>query len=80
MFEDGYQIHHINCNKQDNSIENLELVTRQENMQYEGFRRKGRKNKSPQNVPMKHSMFYQHPIYTNCSANEMGQIYNEKNK
>ena len=62
IIPDGYQIHHINCDIQDNSIKNLELVTRQQNMIYDGIRRKGMKYKSPQNVPMKCGVFYYHHI------------------
>ena len=46
IIPDGYQIHYINCDKQDNSIVNLELVTRKQNMKYEGQRRKGMKYKT----------------------------------
>ena len=80
IIPDGYQIHHINCDKQDNSINNLELVTQQQNMLYDGIRRKGMKYKSPQNVPMKCDVFYYHNIYTNYGANKYGQIYNKKTK
>ena len=50
IIPDGYQIHHINNDKQDNSIDNLELVTRQKNMLYANNERCGKKNQSPQNV------------------------------
>ena len=40
---DGYQIHHINNDRQDNSIKNLELVTKQQNMIYKGNECKGKK-------------------------------------
>ena len=76
----GYQIHHINNDKQDNSIKNLELVTPQQNMQYDAIRRKGKKHKSTQNVPMKCEVFHWHQIYTNFGANKYGQIYNKKTK
>ena len=78
LIPDGYQIHHINSDKQDNSIENLELVTKQQNMQYDGIRKKGMKYKSTQNVPIKCEVFYYHPIYTNFGANKDGQIFNKK--
>ena len=78
IIPEDYQIHHINCNKQDNSIDNLELVTQSQKIQYEGLRRKGMKYESPQNVTLNHDIFYQHNIYTNYSANEMGQVHNEK--
>ena len=78
LIPDKYQIHHINCDKQNNSIENLELVTRQKNMKYEGLKRKGMNYKSKQNVEMKCDVFYYHHIYTNFGANKYGQIYNKK--
>ena len=53
-------------------------MTQSQNMQYEGLRRKGMKYESPQNVALNHDIFYQHNIYTNYSANEMGQVHNEK--
>ena len=80
IIPDGMQIHHINCDKQDNSIENLELVTRQQNMIYKGNECKGMKYKSTQNVEIKCDKFYYHPIYTNFGANKFGQIYNKKTK
>ena len=70
IISEDYQIHHINNDKQDNCIDNLELVTRQQNMIYKGKEYKGMKNKSPQNVPMKCDVFYYHPIYTNFGANK----------
>ena len=80
IIPDGYQIHHINSDKQDSSIENLELVTPKENMQYYGKIRRGQKIKSPQNVPIKCEVFHYHNIYTNYGANKHGQIYNKKTK
>ena len=80
IIPDGYQIHHINNDKQDNSIENLELVTGQQNMIYEGKRRRGKKIKPPQNVPIKCNVFHWHHIYTNFGANKFGQIFNKKTK
>ena len=80
IIPDGYQIHHVNNDKQDNSIENLELVTRQQNMIYKGNECKGMKCKSPQNVSIKCDVFYYHPIYTNFGANKDGQIFNKKTK
>ena len=80
IIPEDYQIHHVNCDKQDNSIENLELVTPQQNMQYDAIRRKGKKHKSTQNVPMKCEVFHWHQIYTNFGANKYGQIYNKKTK
>ena len=44
IFPVGYEIHHINNDKQDNSIDNLELVTRQQNMIYDGKIRLVNKN------------------------------------
>ena len=76
----GYEIHHINNDKQDNCIVNLELVTRQENMIYANNERCGKKNKSPQNIPIKCDKFYYHQIYTNFGANKYGQIFNKKTK
>ena len=76
----NYQIHHINNDKQDNSIDNLELVTKSQNMQYEGLRRKGMKYKKPQNVEIKCDVFFYHPVYTNFGVNKYGQIYNKKTK
>ena len=78
MISDGYQIHHRDSNRANNVIDNLELVTRQENMIYVGKQRRGKTPSKSQNVPIQHDISYQHPIYTNYSANEMGQIYNEK--
>ena len=78
IIPEDYQIHHINCNKQDNSIKNLELVTRQQNMIYEGNECKGKKIKSPQNVSIKCEVFHYHHIYTNFGANKHGQIFNKK--
>ena len=80
IIPDSYQIHHINNDKQDNCIENLELVTKQQNMIYEGKRKKGMKRISPQNVDIKCDVFHYHPIYTNFGANKFGQIYNKKTK
>ena len=80
IIPDGYQIHHINSDRQDNSIKNLELVTPQQNMKYKGNECKGKKIKSPQNVPMKCDVFHYHHIYTNFGANKDGQIYNKKTK
>ena len=78
LIPDGYQIHHINNDKQDNSIDNLELVTRQQNMIYANNERCGKKNQSPQNLSIKCEKFYYHTIYTNFGANKYGQIYNKK--
>ena len=80
IIPEDYQIHHINNDKRDNCIENLELVTKQQNMIYEGKRKKGMKRISPQNVDIKCDKFYYHPIYTNFGANKFGQIYNKKTK
>ena len=80
IIPDGMQIHHINCDKQDNSIENLELVTRKENMKYEAIRLKGVKRSKKQNVEIKCNKFYYHKIYTNFGANKYGQIYNKKKR
>ena len=80
IIPDGYQIHHINNDKQDNSIENLALVTRQQNMIYKGNECKGMKYKSTQNVEIKCDVFNYHPIYTNFGANKYGQIFNKKTK
>ena len=80
IIPDGYQIHHINNNKQDNSIENLELVTRQENMIYANNEGCGKTISKKQNVEIKCNMFYYHNIYTNYGANKYGQIYNKKTK
>ena len=80
IIPDGYQIHHINNDKQDNSIENLALVTRQQNMIYKGNEYKGMKYKSTQNVEIKCDVFNYHPIYTNFGANKYGQIFNKKTK
>ena len=80
IIPDGYQIHHINNNKQDNSIENLELVTRQENMIYANNERCGKTISKKQNVEIKCNMFYYHNIYTNYGVNKFGQIYNKKNQ
>ena len=76
----GYQIHHVNNDKQDNSIVNLELVTPKQNMIYKGNECKGMKYKPTQNVPMKCDVLHYHPIYTNFGANKYGQIYNKKTK
>ena len=78
IIPDGYQIHHINNDKQDNSIDNLELVTRQQNMIYDGKIRLGKQKSKKQNVPIKCEKFYYHHIYTNFGANKYGQIYNKK--
>ena len=80
IIPDGYQIHHINNDKQDNAIDNLELVTGQQNMIYKGKECKGMKNKSPQNVDIKCEVFEYHHIYTNFGANKYGQIFNKKTK
>ena len=80
IISEDYQIHHINNDKQDNSIENLALVTRQQNMIYKGNECKGMKYKSTQNVEIKCDVFYYHPVYTNYGANKFGQIFNKKNK
>ena len=80
IIPEDYQIHHINCNKKDNSIKNLELVTRQQNMIYKGNECKGKKIKSPQNVSIKCEVFHYHNIYTNFGANKHGQIFNKKNR
>ena len=77
---DGYQINHINCDKQDNSIKNLELVTRQQNMIHAGIQKRGRTISEKQNVQIKCEVFHYHPIYTNFGANKYGQIYNKKTK
>ena len=77
---DGMEINHINNDKQDNCIENLELVTRQQNMIYEGKNRLGKKISKKQNVLIKCEKFYYHQIYTNFGANKYGQIYNKKTK
>ena len=75
-----YQIHQVNNDKQDNSIENLELATRQQNMIYEGFRRRGKIHFQRPNIEMKCEIFHYHPIYTNYGVNKYGQIYNKKTK
>ena len=80
IIPDGYQIHHIDSNKENNLIKNLELVTRQQNMQYDRKLRQGKKISKKQNVPMKCDVFHYHPIYTNFGANKYGQIYNKKTK
>ena len=80
IISEDYQIHHINNDKQDNSIENLALVTRQQNMIYKGNECKGMKYKSTQNVEIKCDVFYYHPVYTNYGANKFGQIFNKKTK
>ena len=80
IIPEDYQIHHVNCDKQDNSIENLALVTRQQNMIYANNERCGKKIEPPQNVPIKCDVFYYHPIYTNFGANKDGQIFNKKTK
>ena len=74
----GYQIHHVNNDKQDNSIVNLELVTPKQNMIYKGNECKGMKYKPKQNVEIKCEKFYYHQIYTNFGANKYGQIFNKK--
>ena len=80
IIPEDYQIHHVNCDKQDNSIDNLELVTRQQNMIYKGKASKGMNNKSPQNVDIKCEVFEYHHIYTNFGVNKYGQIFNKKTK
>ena len=62
LIPDGYQIHHINNDKQDNSTDNLELVTRQKNILYANNERCGKKNQSPQNVSIKCEKFFYHHI------------------
>ena len=74
------EINHINFNKQDNSIDNLELVTRQQNMIHAAKARRGQTRSKPQNVQTTDKIFYQHDIYTNFSANKDGEIYNMKTK
>ena len=78
IISDEYEIHHINCDKQDNSIVNLQLVTRQQNMIYAGKESRGKTKSKPQNVTIKCEKIYYHPIYTNFGANKHGQIYNKK--
>ena len=80
IIPNGYQIHHINNDKQDNSIDNLELVTRQQNMIYDGKLRRGITKSKKQNVEIKCKIFHYHHIYTNFGANKYGQIYNKKTK
>ena len=80
IIPDRLQIHHINNDKQENCIENLELVTRQQNMIFEGKNRLGKKISKKQNVLIKCEKFYYHQIYTNFGANKYGQIYNKKTK
>ena len=75
---DGMQINHKDSNKQNNCIDNLELVTPQQNMQYDAIRRKGKKHEPKQNVEIKCDKFYYHQIYTNFGANKYGQIFNKK--
>ena len=70
LIPDGYQIHHINNDKQNNSIENLELITQQQNMIYEGKNRLGKTPSKPQNVEIKCDVFHYHHIYTNFGANK----------
>ena len=78
LIPDGYQIHHSNNNKQDNLIDNLELVTRRQNMIYANKERFGKKISKKQNVEIKCNMFHYHNIYTNYGVNQYGQIYNKK--
>ena len=78
--EKDMEINHINFNKQDNCIKNLELVTRQQNMIHAGKARRGETRSKPQNIDTTDKIFYQHDIYTNYSANKTGQIYNMKTK
>ena len=78
--EKDMQINHIYFNKQDNSIDNLELVTRQQNMIHAGKERRGKTPSKPQNIDTTDKIFYQHDIYKNYSANKAGQIYNKKTK
>ena len=80
IIPEDYQIHHINNDKQDNCIKNLELVTRQQNMIYKGNECKGKQKSKTQNVQIKCEVFHYHPIYTNFGANKYGQIYNKKTK
>ena len=80
IISEDYQIHHVNNDKQDNSIVNLELVTPKQNMIYKGNECKGMKYKSTQNVEIKCDVFYYHPVYTNYGANKFGQIFNKKTK
>ena len=80
IIPDGYQIHHINNDKQDNLIDNLELVTRQQNMIYANKERRGKTRSKKQNVEIKCNKFYYHKIYTNFGANKYGQIHNKKTK
>ena len=80
IIPEDYQIHHINNDKKDNSIKNLELVTRQQNMIHANQERRGKKQAKKQNVPIKCEVFNYHHIYTNYGANKYGQIYNKKTK
>ena len=80
IIPDGYQIHHINNDKQDNAIKNLDIVTPKENMQFKGNECKGKTISKKQNVSIKCNMFHYHPVYTNFGANKYGQIYNKKTK
>ena len=80
MIPDGYQIHHRDSNKVNNEIDNLELVTRKENMIYAAQKRRGKTHSKKQNISMKSKEFYYHHIDTNFGANEYGQIYNKKTK
>ena len=77
---DGMQINHKDSNKQNNCIDNLELVTRQQNMIYKGKIRLGKQKSKKQNVPTKCEKFHYHHIFTNFGANKFGQIYNKKTK
>ena len=77
---DGMQINHKDSNKQNNCINNLELVTRQQNMIYKGKIRLGKQKSKKQNVPTKCEKFHYHHIFTNFGANKFGQIYNKKTK
>ena len=76
LIPDGMQINHKNFNKQDNSINNLELVTRKDNMIHAGRQRRGQSHSKKQNIPMKSDVFHYHYIFTSFGANKDGQIFN----